>query len=160
MNLLQKGWAGCLYSPGCREGGCPRKPASGMGGSRKHRRVEGGCADYFLNSYSRPISSRGKAAFPCRAVPGALSSRYLLRRYASLRRRLCMPAPRYLLRRYPSLLVRGASRPRDSTHLPHHAQLVEVVPAFHYLAFIREAEEAYPAQATGLPVGAMPLNSP
>src|SRR5215217_6205647 len=50
------------------------------GGSRKHRRVEGGCADYFLDSYSRLISSRGKATFPCRAVPGALSPRYLFRR--------------------------------------------------------------------------------
>ena len=58
-----------------------------------------------------------------------------------------MPAPRYLLRRYPSLLVRGTSRPRDSTHLPQHAQLVEVVPAFHYLAFIREAEDAYPGHS-------------
>ena len=71
-----------------------------------------------------------------------------------------MPAPRYLLGRYPPLVVRGATRSRDSTHLPQHAQLVEVVPAFHYLAFIREAEDAYPLIATGLPVGAMPLNSP
>src|SRR5215210_1878940 len=116
-------------------------------GSRKHRRVEGGCADYFLDSHSRPISSRGKATFPCRAVPGGLSPRYLLRRYASLRRRLRTCSSRYLLGRYPSLVVRGASRPRDSTHLPQHAQLVEVVPAFHYLAFIREAEDAYPAHS-------------
>src|SRR5215208_596922 len=54
---------------------------------------------------------------------------------------------RYLLGRYPSLVVRGATRPRDSTHLPQHAQLVEVVPAFHYLAFIREAEDAYPGHS-------------
>src|SRR5215217_7081657 len=101
---------------------------SDQSSSRKHRRVEGGCADYFLDSYSRLISSRGKATFPCRAVPGALS-------------------PRYLLGRYPSLVVRGTTRSRDSTHLPQHAQLVEVVPAFHYLAFIREAEDAYPAHS-------------
>src|SRR5215207_755866 len=120
---------------------------SDQSSSRKHRRVEGGCADYFLDSYSRLISSRGKATFPCRAVPGGLSPRYLFRRYASLRRRLRTCSSRYLLRRYTSLVVRGATRSRYSTHLPQHAQLVEVVPAFHYLAFIREAEDAYPAHS-------------
>src|SRR5215211_2431506 len=91
-----------------------------------------------------------------RLDPGSLSSRYLLRRYASLRRRLRMPAPRYLLRRYPSLVVRDATRSRDSTHLSQHAQLVEVVPAFHYLAFIREAEDAYPAHSNWFASGSDP----
>src|SRR5215208_6424112 len=91
--------------------------------------------------------SRRKATYSCDVDPDSLSSRYLLRRYASLRRRLRSCSPRYLFRRYPSLIVRGATRSRDSTHLPQHAQLVEVVPAFHYLAIIREAEDAYPAHS-------------
>ena len=49
-----------------------------------------------------------------------LSPRYLLRRNASLRRRLCMSSTRYLLGSYPSLM-RGATQLRDSTHLLHHA---------------------------------------
>src|SRR5918998_4405022 len=49
-----------------------------------------------------------------------LPPRYLLRRNASLRRRLCMSSTRYLLGSYPSLM-RGATQLRDTTHLLHHA---------------------------------------
>src|SRR5215204_7625582 len=134
--------------------------ASGIGASRKHRRVEGGCADYFLDSYSRLISSREKATFPCRAVPGSLSSGYLLRRYASLRRRLRMPAPD---------ISSGVIPPSSCGALPDReiAPICRSMPSSSRLSQLSTTLPSFekrktpiPLIATGSPVGAMPLNSP